>query len=178
MKIDTTGIENYENMTPEEKVAALEGLDLPEAQQTDNGEVTRLKNALNKASSDVARFKKSLQEKMTQEEQDAAARKEAQEKMEEELNALRTEKAIAGYKNKYLKMGYSDELAESTAKALHSGDMETVFANQETFLDGTKKALQAAAINQQPGLASGKPMSAKDIEDEMTRKLFEAAGLR
>ena len=60
-KIDVSGIENYQNMTPEEKVKVLEGLDIPES-RVDNEETIKLKNALNKASSDVAAYKKKLQE--------------------------------------------------------------------------------------------------------------------
>ena len=172
-KIDVSGIENYQNMTPEEKVKVLEGLDIPES-RVDNEETIKLKNALNKASSDVAAYKKKLQEHMSDEERKEAERKEAQEKMEQELNSLRHEKTVSGYKASYLSMGYPEELAESTAKALAEGDTATVFANQRTFMEDTKKALVADNLGKQPPLPQGKPLSSKDIEEQTQQKLREA----
>jgi hypothetical protein len=171
-KIDFSGIENYENMTPEEKVAALEALEIPEQKPADNsGEMARLKQALNKASSDVASYKKKLTEKMTEDERKEAERREAQEKLEKELSDLKREKIIAGYRASYMDMGYPKELAEDTANALADGDTAKVFANQKTFLESTKKALQEEALGKQPPLSQGKPLTSKQIEDQENEEL-------
>ena len=175
-KIDVSTIENYESMTPEEKVAALEAYTMPDA-APDTTEVTRLKNALNKASTDVAAYKKQLQQRMTDEEQKEAARKEAQENMERELADLKKEKLISGYKLQYMGMGYAEELADATAKAMADGDMATVFQNQKQFLEESKKAFREAEVDSQPAPSTGKPLSSKQIEDQITERLMKAAGI-
>ena len=53
MKIDLTKIEGYENMTAEEKIAALEGFDV---QQDYTGYVR--KDLLDKANSEAADYKR------------------------------------------------------------------------------------------------------------------------
>ena len=59
MKI-TDKIEGYENMSAEEKLKALEGF---EVEEPNTSEVTKLKEALNKASSEASNYKKQLKEK-------------------------------------------------------------------------------------------------------------------
>ncbi len=174
MKIDVSTIPNYETMTPEEKIAALEALDIPE-QKEDETTVQKLKNALNKASSDVAEYKKKLKEQaeahMSEEEKKEAERKEREEQLQKELETLRQEKMIAGYKASYVSMGYEEMLAEETAKALVAGDMEKVFANQKVALEATKQALREESLDKQPPLSKGKTPTPKEIEDQQTARL-------
>ena len=147
MKIN---IENYENMTPEEKLAALEAYD-PEK----DGFVS--KSVFDKASSEVASYKKQLREKQSDEE--AKAAKEAEERAEliARLEQLEHEKAVNGYMNSYLSMGYDEKTAKSSAEALAKGDMATVFANQKTHNDNREKALRAELLKETPPPAGGKP---------------------
>jgi len=143
-------IENYENMTPEEKLAALEAYD-PEK----DGFVS--KSAFDKASSEVALYKKQLREKQSDEE--AKAAKEAEERAEliARLEQLEHEKAVNGYVNSYLSMGYDEKTAKSSAEALAKGDMETVFANQKIHSENREKALRAELLKETPPPAGGKP---------------------
>lgn len=168
MKIDTQTIEGYADMTPEQKIAYFEGLDLPEP--NDNGEMLKLKNALNKASSDVASYKKQLQDRMTEAEKAEAAQKE----MNERLAGYEKRERISGFARKYRELGYSDDLALKTAEAYENGDMDSVFANQKAYLDATTKALKEAALANQPPLTQGKPLTSKQIEDAETEKLMKA----
>ena len=171
-KIDISSINGYQDMTPEEKVNALEAFEYtPEADVT---EITKLKNALNKASSEVADYKKQIREKMSQDEQKEAEKKEKEDQLMAELNSLRKEKTIAGYVASYIGMGYSADLARSTAEALESGDINKVFENQKTFNEGLKQATKDRDLGQQPPLSNGKPLSSKAIQDEETEKLRRA----
>ena len=173
MNIDVSKIEGYNDMTPEQKVEALEKLDLPEAKDNTE-EITKLRNAFNKASSDVASYKKQLAERMSEEERKEAERKEQEEKIQQELSSLRKEKMISGYKASYLSMGYSPELAEATAKALADGDTVTVFNNQKAHQDAMEKAFQAKHTDGQPPLSPGMPPASKDIEEQKQARLREA----
>lgn len=141
-------IENYESMTPEEKVAALEAYE-PDM----SGFVS--KATFDKTASDLAAAKKSLREKMSEDEAKAAKAAEEHAAMMAELEALRAEKMVAGYTNAYLKMGYEDKLAVSTAEALAKGDMDTVFKNQKIHADAREKALRTELLKGTPPPAAG-----------------------
>ena len=62
MKLDLTKIEGYENMTPEEKLKALEGYDVPDPDYS--GYVK--KDMYDKTASELAEKKKQLQAKLTE----------------------------------------------------------------------------------------------------------------
>lgn len=142
-------IENYEEMTPEQKVAALEAYE-PDM----SGYVS--KSVFDKTASDLAAAKKSLRDKMTEDEAKAAKVAEDQAALMAELEALRTEKMVAGYVNSYLTMGYDEKLAKSSAEALAKGDMDTVFKNQKIQADNREKALRTELLKNTPPPAAGK----------------------
>ena len=152
-------IENYESMTPEEKVAALEAYE-PDM----SGFVP--KATFDKTASDLAAAKKSLREKMSEDEAKAAKVAEDQAALMAELEALRTEKMVAGYVNSYLTMGYSEKLAKSTAEALAKGDMDTVFKNQKIHADEREKALRTELLKGTPTPAAG------NTDNGMTKEQF------
>ena len=67
MKIDTTKIAGYAEMSAEEKLKALEEYEI-ETPHDNGDEVTKLKNALSKANSDAAEWKRQFREKQTEQE--------------------------------------------------------------------------------------------------------------
>ena len=91
-KIDTTKIEGYADMTAEQKLAALEAFELPD---NNSAELERLKNAVSKANSEAAEYKKQLRAKQTDAEIKAAEDEKARTEMEKELEGLRREKMIS-----------------------------------------------------------------------------------
>ena len=147
MKIN---IENYENMTPEEKLAALEAFD-PEK----NGYVS--KATFDKKASEASDLGKQLRAKQTDEE--AKAAKEAEEKaaLIARLEELEKEKLVGTYTNAYLALGYDEKAAKATAEALAKGDMDTVFANHKAHNETREKTLRAELLKQTPPPASGTP---------------------
>ncbi len=157
-------IENYDTMTPEEKVAALEA-NFPD--------VAQYKAAADKAASEAAAFKKQLRERMSEDEAKAAAA--AEEKAALLARAEKAEYALAvnGYAKSYLAMGYDEKLAQSTAEALAKGDMATVFANQKTHADAREKALRAELLKQTPPPPAGGDPSGMKKEDFAKLSLAE-----
>ena len=133
MKVDVTKIEGYADMTPEEKLKALEGY---EFEDPDMSEFVS-KKTFDKTASELAKKKKELADKLTEDEARQLADKENLEAMQKELAELRRERQIAENKAKYLGLGYSEELAADTAKALSDGDMDKVFKNQKAHLEST-----------------------------------------
>lgn len=151
-------IENYENMTPEEKVAALEAYE-PDM----SGFVA--KATFDKTASDLAAAKKQLREKQTDEEVKAAKAAEEQAAIMAELETLRHEKLVGNYTTSYMAMGYDEKLAKATAEAMAKGDTETVFANQKQHLDNREKALKAELLKQTPPPAGGGSNTAMKKEE-------------
>lgn len=141
-------IEGYEAMTPEEKVAALEAYE-PDM----TGFVS--KAALDKATSEVASYKKQLREKQTDEEAKAAKAAEEHAALLERVEKAESALAVSKYTAAYVAMGYEEKLAQSTAEALAKGDTETVFKNQKLHQESRDKALKAELLKQTPTPAAG-----------------------
>lgn len=155
MKIN---IEGYENMTAEEKIAALEAYE-PDM----SGFVS--KATFDKTASDLAAAKKSLREKMSEEEAKAAKAAEEHAALLARVEQLEHEKAVSTYVGSYLAMGYDEKLAKSSAEALAKGDMDTLFANQKTHAEAREKALRAELLKQTPHPpAGGAPTGMKKEE--------------
>lgn len=150
-KIDVTKIDGYENMTPEEKLEALESFEY----EDNSAELERYKSAVTKANSEAADWKKKHNALLSDEEQRNASRDEELNAVRSELEELKREKLVSGYKNSYLTMGYDEALADSTAKALAEGNMEAVFANQKKFLETQKKAIKKEILGDTPTPPAG-----------------------
>ena len=169
MKIDVKKIEGYENMTAEEKLAALEAMDIPEPE--DNS--ARLKDLLDKANSEAANYKKQLREKMSEDEQKAIQQAEEIAAMKAELENLRQEKAITDLTKRWMGVGYSEELAAATAKASAEGDMDAVFKNHAKFLADREKALKAEILKSTPTPPAGDGTKKTTKEDFAKMSLVE-----
>ncbi len=141
-------IKNYENMTTEEKLAALEAYE-PDM----SGFVS--KETFDKKASEAADLGKQLRAKMSEEEAKAAKEAEDRAALVARVEELEREKAVNGYVASYLGMGYDEKLARSTAEALAKGDMNTVFANQKTHNESREKALRAELLKETPHPAKG-----------------------
>jgi hypothetical protein len=150
-KIDVTKIEGYENMTPEEKLAALEGYEY----EDNASELERYKNAVSKANSEAADWKKKHNALLTADDKEKQERDEELTNLRTELEELKKEKAISSYKAKFLGLGYEESLAEATALALAEGDMETVFANQKKHNESREKTIKAELLKKTPTPPTG-----------------------
>jgi hypothetical protein len=128
--IDTSTIEGFDAMSAEDQVKALLGLDIPEKVDL-SGYVK--KELLDKTASDLAAAKRSLKEKMTSEEAAKVQSDEAMKELQDKYNELLKKTSIAENTAKYLEVGYSPELAKSTAEAIFNGDMDAVLENQKKY---------------------------------------------
>ena len=154
MKIN---IENYENMTPEEKLAALEAYD-PEK----DGFVS--KATFDKKASEASELGKQLKSRMSEEEAKAAKDAEERAALLARVEQLEHEKAVNSYVNSYLAMGYDEKTARASAEALAKGDMETVFAHQKTHIENREKTLKAELLKETPPPDGGKSDGGMTIE--------------
>lgn len=177
VKIDTSKIEGYADMTPEQKLAALEGYEY----EDNAAELEKQKNALSKANSEAAEWKRkhnallSEEEKKKQEDADKLAQ------MEQELADLRKAKTVSEYKAKFVAQGYDETLAEETAQAYADGDSAKVFANQSKFLEEYAKKVKADALKKTPkptpGAGSGGGVIDYDKKIEEAQKNGDLAAV-
>ena len=151
MKIDVTKIEGYENMSPEEKLAALEAFEYDD----NASELERYKNAVSKANSEAAEWKKKHNALLDADSQAKQEQEEELANLRKEVEDMRKDKAVSTYKAKFLGLGYDETLADETATALAEGDMEKVFANQKKHLDTHEKTIKSDLLKKTPTPPAG-----------------------
>ena len=164
MKINTANIEGYANMTPEEKVKALEKFEM--AEPTYEGYVK--KEVFDKTASELTDYKKQLREKMSADEIKAKEDAEKQEKLQMEYDALVRKVSLSENKAKLLGLGYDDKLATETAEAMLDGKLDKVFENQRKHIEAMEKKIREDVLHNTP-----KPEGGSSTET-MTKEKFRA----
>ena len=164
-KIDISKIEGYETMSVEEKLAALEAMELPD--------VDKMKAALDKATSEAAGYKKQLREHMTEDEAAKAKAAEDMAAVMQELEALRADKAIGELTTQFMGIGYDEALAKATATAIQKGDTAAMFKNHAKFVADREKALKAELLKSTPTPPAGDGDKGPTKEDFQKMTLAE-----
>lgn len=189
MAFDWSAVEGFnEGMTAEEKLALLDNYEPPKpapAPEPDEAQKapTSLKGYIPKKqfddlSSELAKLKRELKSRMTDDEAREADRVAAEEALQNELKELRREKTISTNKAAFLARGYEDALAEEAAIALADGDTDTMFALMTKAQTAAEKALRAQILKEAPVPPPGDAYNdeaKKKAEEEKLRKYF---GLR
>lgn len=171
-KIDTTLISGYGDMTPEQKLAALEGYEYEDHAQ----ELEKAKSALSKSNSEAADWKKKYNAKLTEEEQKQQQESEELEKLKKNNVELLEKISVSENKAHLLGLGYDEALATDTAKAMFDGDMEKVFANQKKHQETMEKSIKAKLLEDTPKPPAGDGKVSKEAFEKMT--LTEKAKLK
>lgn len=171
MKLDLTKIEGYEKMTPEEKLKALEGYDVPDPDYS--GYVK--KEVFDQTASELAEKKRQLTDKQRQlteklTEDEAAKQKEQEEReeLQKKYEKLLFENEVSKYKANLLGMGYDEKLAGETAEAMAKGETDKVFSNQKKHLEAVEKKVRAEALKDTPkptGDGDSKTMTLKQLRE-------------
>lgn len=177
MEINVSSVNGYQETTPEQKIAAPEAHKV-EAPKPDETAYQKLKEAVQRANAEAADYKRQLREKQTEAERAEAERAEREKTMQEELARYRTNERISGYQAKLMASGYDAETARVMATALPEGIGDDFFAAHKTFMDSKFQEMEAAALNQQPKLSVGNPMTGQTAEEIETAKLRKWMGIR
>lgn len=153
MKIDTTTIEGYADMTPEQKLAALEGFEIADPDYT--GYVK--KDLFDKTASDLAKMKKEKLAQLSEEERTRQERDEELQDLKKRYADLEKKMTISKYKAQYLAMGYDEKFATETAMALAEGNPDKVLENTAAFISTRDKQVKASMLGemQKPPAGSG-----------------------
>lgn len=176
-KIDTKSIENFESMSAEEKLNALLAYEFEAPKADESAELKNVRNALNKASSEAAEYKRALREKQSEAERAEADRMENERKLQEELASYRNKERISTYQAKLMAAGYDADTASVMAKALPDGVSDDYFAVNKTFLDNQKQVLLSEALDRQPKPSVGTPPTMSDAEKSELAALRRYIGL-
>ena len=157
-------------MTIEELKAELNRL------KEENG---KLKNAQSNASSDAAKYKKQLQERMSEQEKAENATKELIEQLKADNERMKREQEVAVRTAAYVGIGFDGTLAKQAAEA-YGSDHDSFMASFKAFLTAHDKALLADQIRATPRPGAGavdKPSVTKEQFDKMNYserlKLYE-----
>lgn len=178
MKIDTTAISGYAEMSAEEKLAALEAYEFEAPKADESEEVKKLKTALSNANSQAADWKRQFREKQTEAERAEAERKEHEQAVEDELRTLRRDKTVSGYVAQCLALGYDKNLALRAAEAMADNDAAAIMACQQDFLEAKQKELEAAALGKQPPITPGQPPKGESDDEKFAATVAKYAGLK
>jgi len=166
-KIDTTKIEGYSEMTLEEKIAALEAYEYEDY----SSELERYKNAVSKANSEAAMWKKKYNAFLSEEERKKNEAEEEMNKIREELEILRKEKLESDHRAKLIALGYDENLATETAKALVNGETEKLFVALKKHQESLEKQIRADVLKDTP-----KPKAGSGTKPEITKEQFDEMG--
>ena len=163
MKIEKP--ENYDSMSPEEKIKFFEKFEFDDNSAKIKAleeTVNKLKDSVSNANSQAAEWKKKHNALLSEEERTKLEREEEMQQLRDALKAAEEEKENAKRETetskstaKYISLGYSPELAESTAKALAAGDVVTVIANQATFNKSLEDKIKADMMKSTPSPKTG-----------------------
>ena len=108
-------------------------------------------NALTKANSEAASYKKKMKEAMD----NATAATSETEKLNQRIADLEKLNEISAKKAQCLASGFSDEQAEQLATACADGDMDKILEILSAFLADREKAIKAEIMKQTPKPVSG-----------------------
>lgn len=165
-QIDTSGIENFDSMTADEKVTALlafqydDGTDKIKAAEEN---AAKMKAAFDKASSEAAGYKKQLNATKSEEERAKIETDETIKAMQEELATLRQEKQISTAKAAFLGGGFDDANATDAANAFIAGDIEKMSAALKKFRESIEVSTKSKLMGSNP-----KPESGAKTDDDGT----------
>jgi len=154
MKIDVAQITDYDSLSLEEKVAALENFeydDHSEAVET----IGKYKDATDKATKEAAEYKKQLKALQEQQKTGNSKADDTIAQLQKQVAELTRQNTIASYTAQFTALGYDAELAQATAIATADGDVATVFENQRKFLEQHDKDTKANILKQTPKPGQG-----------------------
>lgn len=153
-----------EQQEKEDKTPTVEELMTQLAQE--RAEKAKLKNSFDRTSSELADTKKQLKARLTAEEQEAQAKKEADEEHKKYVSGLETKIKTIDATKRYMGLGMDEKLAEETAEAEISGDVEKVTENMKKHQEALIKSKEAEWLKSRP------PINAGNDEDDEEEDVF------
>lgn len=177
-QIDVSTIPGYEEMTADQKLEAVLGLEIPD--KVDTSKLIS-KELFDRKASELAEANRKLKSKMSEDEQkqaEAAEEKEAAAKEREALLArvaeLEKNEEIRVSTVGFSGLGLDEKLAEDAANQFESKDRVKFFATMKKFLENYKKSIEKELMDKTPGVSGngGQSQSEDDIAIKKAKELF------
>ena len=165
---DLLGEKWKEGMSNDDIVASLNDIELP---QDHTDELERLKNAVSKANSEVADYKRKLKERMSEEEKRVQEEADRIKAIETENKDLKKRILVSDYKSKFMASGMDEESALKSAEAAFSGDLDTVIANYNSRIASVEAEVKANLIDSTPTLQGGGAKQVKDYTNDINNSI-------
>ena len=165
-QIDTSGIENFDSMTADEKVNALLAFqydDGAEKMKALEADVAKWKASSDKASSEAAGYKKQLNATKSEEELKRLESEETLKALQAELAEFKQREQISTAKAAFLGGGFDDANATDAANAFIAGDIEKMSAALKTFRESIEVSTKSKLMGSNP-----KPESGAKTDDDGT----------
>lgn len=169
--INTESIAGFNEMTAEQKVEALLGVEIPD--QVDLSGYVK-KSVFDAKAAEASNLSKQLKGKMTEDEQRKAAEEEAKQAeaqkfadLESKYNELLKASTLKEHTISLTGLGFDEKLAGETATAIVDGDAAKLFANMKKFLGEYEKAIEKKLMDKTPNPGGS---SGKDEEDAAIKK--------
>lgn len=157
-QIDTSGIENFDSMTADEKVSALlafqydDGAEKLKALEAD---VAKWKASSDKASSEAAGYKKQLNATKTEDELKRQESEETLKALQAELAEFKQREQISTAKAAFLGGGFDDANGTDAANAFFTGDIEKMSAALKKFRESIEVSIKSKLMGSNPKPESG-----------------------
>jgi hypothetical protein len=151
--VNTSQQESGNGDTENKQEVTIESLMAEIAQLKADG--ARNKTALDKALREKGEITKALRAKQTAEEQEAEAKKEAEERQKAYIDDLEKFKKTAEAKARYALQGMNEELAVKAAEAEISGDMDALATIQNEYRQISIKQEVAKELKNMPQINAG-----------------------
>lgn len=164
---DLLGEAYKDGMTVDEIETALQTAGVGVVDAELSGKYAKLKDAFNKSSSETAKYKKLYNEKLSDDEKQKNEQADLLKTLKEENENLKKAQTVADYTAHFLSLGFNQDSAAATAKAMAEGDMATVFKNTAAANAALEKKIRAEAMKQTPTPPAG------DGNDIMTKERFD-----
>ena len=132
--------------------------------EAENG---KLRQANTNASADASKWKKQYQEKLSEEDRKKEQQEEQEAALRQELEILKAERNVANHKSQLLSIGFDDELAQSVAVSINSGDQEGLFDGLRKFIVAHDKQLKENAFRTNQTLQAG------NVQKAVTKEQFD-----
>ena len=176
--ISTENIAGFDEMTPEQKVEALLGVEIPE--QVDLSGYVK-KSVFDAKAAEASNLSKQLKGKMSEDEQRKAAEDEAKQAeaqkfadLESKYNELLKNSTLKEHTISLTGLGFDEKLAGETATAIVDGDATKLFANMKKFLESYRKSIEKELMDKTPGVSGngGQNQSEDDLAIKKAKELF------
>ena len=132
-----------------------------------------IKKSISKANSEAAEFKRELQKRMSEDELRSQERERMDKELRDELEVLKKDKSFAEHKAGFISLGFEDELARASAKALQENDMTLLFTNMKQHIDALMKKLAAVELDATATPPNGSARSDGDNPFDAVVKKYE-----